>query len=62
MRKVLEESGKWFLNISLAIVITLLIQPIAKGAIDKNSVFFALLSAFILFAFGNILIYLSNKQ
>ena len=62
MRKVLEESGKWFLNISLAIVITLLIQPIAKGTVDENSVLFALLGAFILFAFGNILIYLSNKQ
>ena len=61
MDKVLEESGKWFLNVSLAIVVTFLLQPIAKGTIDKTSVIYTLIGASVFFAFGNVLLYLSKK-
>jgi len=37
MKRVLEEFGKWFLNLALALAIGLIIQPLAKGEISLST-------------------------
>ncbi len=62
MEKVLEESGKWFLNASLIIFATLIVQPIAQEKVKTEFVIKAGISIIILFAIGLILLYLSKKK
>ena len=61
MDKVIEESGKWFLHVALAVVVTFLFQPISKGKLDVETFFLALGITAVFLAIGNFLLYLSKK-
>ncbi len=61
MGKIFEESGKWFLNIALAIAVTFLIQPLTKEEVSFSSFLKALMAVIVFFTFGNILLYISKK-
>jgi len=61
MDRVLEESGKWFLHVALAVVVTFLFQPISQGKLDLKTFILALLTTAVFFALGNLLLYLSKR-
>lgn len=62
MDRVLEESGKWFLNASLVVFATLIIQPIAQDKVEPAFVVKAGVSMAVMFAVGAVLLYLSKRR
>ncbi len=62
MKKVFEESGKWFLNIALAIAVSFLIQPLTKGEISTSVFVKSLVAISVFFTFGNLLLYISTRM
>jgi len=61
MERVVEDFGKWFLNLALALAIGLIIQPLAKGTFDLGAALKTLSVIAILLAFGGTFLYLSTK-
>ncbi len=61
MGKVLEEFGRWFLNLALAIGVALILQPIAKGEFRLDTAFWGLLTMLVLLFFAYRFLYLSSK-
>ena len=61
MERVLEEFGKWFLNLALALAIGLIIQPLAKGEISLSTTVWVIVLIIFLLAVGNAMLYLSTK-
>ena len=57
----MEEFGKWFLNLALALAIGLIIQPLAKGEISLSTTVWVIVLIIFLLAVGNAMLYLSTK-
>jgi len=59
LSKPLEELGKWFLNVGLAFLIGLVIQPFVKG--NKKFLSTGLIAIVIVNVIGFILIFISEQ-
>jgi len=61
MEKVLEEFGKWFLNLALALAIGLIIHPLAKGNLSLSTTLWVIGLIIFLLIVGNTMLYLSTQ-
>jgi len=59
--RVLEEFGKWFLHVALALAISFVIKPLSEGKIFGTEGMAALAGTIVFLVIGGILLYLSTK-